>query len=92
MIRQLKYKSCCNIKCALAHCETREQGGCYCVCRLKDQENQLQSLIAGQMYEQDGCIIYRPERSCEPPDNKCILEKRLKAIRLQLKKYEKADG
>lgn len=44
----MKYAPCCNSICLLSHCETRESGGCYCVCLINDHINSLQKLINGE--------------------------------------------
>lgn len=43
----MKYKSCCNRRCLLANCVTRESGGCYCVCSIMDHILTLEDLING---------------------------------------------
>ena len=43
----MKYKPCCNRRCLLAHCVTREQGGCSCVCHLMDNIHTFEDLING---------------------------------------------
>jgi len=45
----MKYKPCCGSRCLLGYCETRENGGCYCVCRLIDHIHTLEGLINGDI-------------------------------------------
>ena len=98
-----KYKPCCNNRCLLFFCETREAGGCYCTCRTKDYISHLQSIIEGQTLYDGNCFIYIPndEKLKQTLDNwsdekKEIFKefrdneapKLLEKYKLQLKKFE----
>lgn len=86
-----QYTLCCNSVCLLGNCKTREAGGCYCVCRLKDAESSCISLIEGKSYRKNGCIIYENGRIAIPLEGKEKeeVEEQLKNIREILKRYEK---
>ena len=43
----MKYKPCCGKRCMVLGCETKEQGACYCICRMHDQISHLESIIEG---------------------------------------------
>lgn len=45
MENKLKYKPCCGRRCLNFTCETRENGGCYCLCRLIDYIHTLEDII-----------------------------------------------
>lgn len=85
----MKYKSCCGRRCLLGSCETRDVGGCYCVCCLKDLESSLTNIISGSTYRQGNGIIYIPGREI-PLKGKEKEEtlKELDEVREKLKKYE----
>lgn len=73
VLEYVKYKPCCDKRCMLFDCETREDGGCYCLCRLKDFEETLASLIEeGRIEGKDG-IAHAV---------------RLKRVQEEIKKYE----
>jgi len=40
-----KFKSCCNSVCLLSTCIVRDNGGCYCQCRLKDYISEAERII-----------------------------------------------
>lgn len=44
----MKYKPCCEIRCLVHGCKTREQGACYCICKLHDSISHLESIIEGR--------------------------------------------
>jgi hypothetical protein len=44
----MKYKPCCGKRCMVAGCETKEQGACYCICRMHDQIRDLERIIEGR--------------------------------------------
>lgn len=85
------YTPCCNTVCLLGNCETRENGGCYCVCRLKDAESSCISLLEGKSYRKNGGIIYEPRRIPIPlvGEEKNQVEDNLKTIRERIKSYIK---
>ncbi len=86
----MKYKNCCDRSCLLSHCETRNNGGCYCVCRLKDAENTCISLLEGKSYRSGVGIIYEPGRHkplTEGEEKEKTLQQ-LANIRMRLKEYE----
>lgn len=74
----------------LGHCETREDGGCYCVCLLKDAENNIERLLEGRTYKYGTGIIYDPRRPGKPLEGTEKEEalKELHDIRNRLKDYE----
>jgi hypothetical protein len=84
-----KYKGCCGKRCMVHGCKIKDSGGCYCVCRLKDAENQCLNLLDGQSYRQNGGIIYVPGRY-QPleGDERKETETQLENIRSRLKEYE----
>jgi hypothetical protein len=46
-MEDFNYKPCCDKRCLLVNCETRNKGGCYCVCALVDAESTLTKLLDG---------------------------------------------
>ena len=52
-----RYKPCCQKRCLLANCETRDAGGCSCVCDLVDVIHNLEMVIEGIIVGQ-GCIYF----------------------------------
>lgn len=86
----MKYKPCCDTRCLVGGCKTREDGGCYCVCRLKDAESSRLSLLEGRSYRFGGGIIYEPGRTPVPLEGKEEQEtlNELMNIRKKLKEYE----
>lgn len=44
----MKYKPCCGRRCMVAKCETKEQGACYCICRMHDSLRNLESIVEGR--------------------------------------------
>lgn len=86
----MKYKPCCNRRCLLGHCETREAGGCHCVCYLKDAEHTIESLIDGRTYKVGDGIIFDPRRPRKPLEGERKDEalKQLEEIKSRLKEYE----
>ncbi len=85
-----KYKACCGKRCMVFGCETKEHGGCYCLCRLKDSENQCIMLLEGKSFRHSGGIIYQPSRIPIPLEGneKEEEEKTLTMIRNRIKEYE----
>lgn len=85
----MRYKACCNSVCLIGNCKTRDAGGCYCVCRLKDYEDTLLSVLEGSSFWEGGGFIYEPAR-CRPPEGeekeKTLAE--LQKVREKLKDYE----
>jgi hypothetical protein len=72
-------------------CSTREEGGCYCVCRLKGSESTLLFILEGKAYVGDGGgIIYETNRDPIPliGDEKEKTLQELKEVREKLKSYE----
>lgn len=65
----MKYKPCCGYVCLNAICETRDAGGCYCVCRKVDAINRLKDTIEGTLVGR-GCV-YIPD----PEKRAAFLEK-----------------
>ncbi len=84
-----KYKPCCENRCLVHGCETKEYGGCYCLCRLKDAENHCIGLLEGTHFRQGGGIIYVPGRMIplEGPE-KISVENELIMIRSKIKAFE----
>jgi hypothetical protein len=73
----------------LGGCKTRDSGGCYCICKLKDFESSLLSQLKGNTVRFGAGTIYRPGDF--PPlegEEKEKVEKQLAEIRARLKKYE----
>ncbi len=44
----MRYKPCCNRKCMVHGCKTKEQGACYCICRMWDSIHNLESIMEGR--------------------------------------------
>lgn len=91
----MKYKPCCGRRCLLGNCETRESGGCYCVCQLVDHINTLEQLIKREIVspnvwfgsKEDTEKYYRENKEkCDKyiAEAPALLEKAKK----RLKKYE----
>jgi hypothetical protein len=57
----MKYKSCCSTRCLVHGCSIRENGGCYCVCRLHDHVNDLKSFLDGRTLFISGGTVYIPD-------------------------------
>jgi hypothetical protein len=84
-----KYKPCCGRRCPLGNCETREEGGCYCLCRLKDAESSYLSLLAGSSYRYSGAQIYVSGKTFPlSDDEKKEYHSGLEQIREKIKDYE----
>lgn len=97
----MKYKPCCNLYCLMLNCETRENGGCACVCKIKIQENLLNGHINGTIFFINGASIYVAEHYREEflsklsyeqkEENKLYREekapKELEKVKKELKKY-----
>ena len=84
-----KYKPCCDLKCLNGRCETRENGGCYCLCRMIDRESSLLLALEGALSRKEGYSIYVPGRYIEvSQDEKNKLTKELYQLREKIKKYE----
>lgn len=77
----------------LGSCKTREAGGCYCVCSLKDYENTLVNLLEGKACRYGIGIIYNPNREPTPltGEEKEKTLKELDEVRSKLKDYEKDE-
>lgn len=61
----MKYKPCCGRTCLSAVCETRDSGGCYCICRKIDEINCLKATLEGTFVAR-GCVyIPDPEKRAE---------------------------
>jgi len=59
----MKYKPCCGKRCMVAGCKTKEQGACYCICRMHDQISHLESIIEGRTIY-DGIVMqYIPDNA-----------------------------
>lgn len=76
--------------CGLGNCATRDAGGCYCLCRLKDGKSMLLSLLDGTSCRINGCVVYEPGRIRTPlggfeKDNAL---KELASVREKIKTYE----
>ena len=86
----MKYKPCCGTGCLVGGCRTREAGGCYCVCRLKDREQTLQDLIYGKCYRRNGVIVYEAgiEKVPVHANDRRLALAELEKVRERLKKYE----
>lgn len=85
-----KYKPCCGRRCLLGICQTRAEGGCYCLCRLKDYEDECLSISEGRSYRSNGAVVYLPNRKPIPLTgvDKDKVEKNLQQIREKIKTYE----
>ncbi len=90
MKNEFKYKPCCGRRCLLGSCETRESGGCYCLCRLKDHENTLNDLLSGKVFQKDVGIIYIPNKTQIPltGEEREEIIKKLEKLKIKLKEYE----
>lgn len=86
----MKYKTCCARRCMVHGCDTKDNGGCYCLCRLKDREHTLLSLLDGTSYREKGFIIYEPGRIKTPLGGfeKDNATKDLDEVRKRIKEYE----
>ena len=90
MTKENKYNGCCDKVCALGYCETRELGGCYCLCRLKDKEVMLLSLLDGSSYRVEDAVVYRPGIIPTPVGGfeRINVLKELERVRERIKTYE----
>ncbi len=53
----MKYKPCCDIRCLLNDCKTKQQGACYCLCELFDHISTVQDAINGDaIYYKSGIV------------------------------------
>lgn len=88
----MKYKPCCGRRCLLASCKTREAGGCYCLCRLKDMEGSLISMLKGHSYRCGPGVIYQPGRNVplEGEEKEKVIQD-LEKVRQMFKKYEREN-
>lgn len=89
-----KYKSCCGLRCLLEKCEVRDNGGCYCVCILKDYEHSLERVLDRSIgLIPGGGFIYKPEKAYPPLHSfeRIEIKKKLKNIRKKIKTYELED-
>jgi|GEM_PF-2947673 hypothetical protein len=77
----MKYKACCFSVCGLGNCKTREDGGCYCVCRLNDYISLLQGAIEGTNI--NGCIYFPSKTDRDTYLNKMSEENRKIAMDFQ---------
>lgn len=66
----MKYKACCEWRCLLGNCDIRDNGGCKCVCNLKDAISGLESVIEGIELPWGGGYIYYPN----PDDRKKFID------------------
>lgn len=57
----MKYNPCCDKRCLVHGCQIREEGGCYCLCRLMDHLSQIKSASLGHTIYQGGGIIFYPD-------------------------------
>ncbi len=89
-----KYKPCCSNRCLLGNCETRDDGGCYCLCRLKDSEHNLMNVLEGRTCLKNGLFIYSPNIIPKPieGEEKEKIEKRLQDVRDKIKEYLNDKG
>ena len=55
----MKYKPCCDRRCLKGNCQTRDHGGCYCVCRIIDAIGGLELAVEGRMVA--GGSVYIPD-------------------------------
>lgn len=53
----VKYKPCCDIRCLLGGCEIRDNGGCYCACRLDGHIANLKRCIDGKVFHKGSVYI-----------------------------------
>jgi len=53
----MKYKTCCNKTCLLLSCNIRDNGGCYCACRMNDKIEAVKSIIAGKSFERGNIYV-----------------------------------
>lgn len=58
MSQIVKYKPCCDGRCGVYGCESKDQGACYCCCRLLDNIAAMQDIIDGKARFEGDCIIY----------------------------------
>ncbi len=86
----MKYTPCCSSRCLLGTCKTRNLGGCYCVCRLKDWEDTLMGIIEGRIERFGPGIVYNPNRIPVPLEAEELEKttKELEEVRRRLKEYE----
>ena len=91
----MKYKPCCGRKCLNGYCEIRDNGGCYCACRLSDYINTLKKLIDGtqvhaNMYFPDPIATQqfyeKNKEECDRHISKAPIE--LEKALIEFKKYE----
>jgi len=98
----MKYKACCERRCLIHKCKIRDQGGCYCVCRLSDAISQIQSVIDGKTIRYEMGFVYIPDDDLRQKDidrmtkeqkeyyetykNSC--HKEIERLKEKLKEYE----
>jgi hypothetical protein len=90
----MKYKPCCGKRCMLGNCKTREDGGCYCLCHLKDHEAMILSLLDGTSKRYGDGIIFNPNVEAIPleGDEKEKTQEELEKVKLQIKEYEVSNN
>jgi hypothetical protein len=96
----MKFKACCAYQCALGGCETRENGGCYCLCRLFDRLHALENVIEGKQFvlPSGGSVYYAEEEDRKRfyQNNKEMVDefkinkapKLLEEVKSKIKEYE----
>ncbi len=84
------YKPCCGRTCLLGGCDTRDAGGCYCVCRLIDGINMHKKLLAGKAVYSDGAIAWGPaiEKKILSEEERTNFTEVLKSLEKHLEKYK----
>lgn len=94
-LEMMKYKPCCNSVCLLNRCEVRDNGGCYCVCRLIDYMKSWEDIVNGDLicpflYFSDKKMQkdYYERNKAECDKYKADAPKILEDCREELKKYE----
>jgi hypothetical protein len=89
----MKYKPCCGTRCLLGNCDTREAGGCYCVCRLVDAKHSCEKVLDGSMFVKNNALIYVPGHYTDlTEEERANALHDLEEINLKLKDYETLDG
>jgi hypothetical protein len=85
-----KYNPCCDRRCLVYGCKTKETGGCYCVCRLIDAKNDYERILEDNEFTvQEVGIIHFPREIypiCEETKQKNL--KNLEDINRRIKEYE----
>lgn len=102
----MKYKPCCYIRCLVHGCKVKEEGGCYCLCRMFDHISSLESIQKGNIILDGIVSIYYPDKEkakkhfdrLSDEDKKRNLDaissaqENIEKIKEKIKTFEAVDG